>query len=424
MCPYPYFTVMRESKDSRYLRLRMIQHAKAHGVKPAARAFHTTPKTIRLWLGRFDGTLASLGEHSRRPHHSPQKLHPAQEHKIVELKKRLPRWSARRLKRDFALPYAEKTIRRVCRDHNLNRKYRRKKHQTKRCLREVKKAWRLFQQIDIDTKDLCDIPEYWEQMQRAGLPRYQYTARDVSTGLLFLSYSAELSLSYADLFAQRIIDHLRRCRISMDGVTWQSDNGSEFVGSWQAKNDSAFTRTIQAVEGQFHRTIPPGAHRFQADVETVHSLMETEFYEIEQFADCGNFLDKAATYSLYFNLARLNSGKENKTPWELICQKYLEAHQRDPTHPPQPDPRLPILPPVYLDQLWFNRLNTSSPRGYDVGALPSKRHVSLANSNVRFSSDKNVRFFLTWERADGRRADRDEPTGTRSFENDDGGVGG
>lgn len=373
---------MRESKDSRYLRLRMVQHAKAHGVKPAARIFHTTPKTVRLWMRRFDGTLDSLAQRSRRPHNSPQKLHPAQERKIVALKKRLRRWSARRLKRDFKLPYAEKTIRRVCRDHNLNHKYRRKKHQTKRCLREVKKAWRLFQQIDIDTKDLCDIPEYWEQMQRAGLPRYQYTARDVSTGLLFLGYSTELSLSYADLFAQRIIDHLRRCDISMNGVTWQSDNGSEFVGSWQAKDDSEFTKTIQAVKGQIHRTIPPGAHRFQADVETVHSLMETEFYEIELFAGRSNFLDKATTYNLYFNLARINSGKENKTPWELICDKYLTAHQQAqmkqaqepdslPLPPQNPDPRLPILPPVYLDELWFNRLNTTTPRGYDVGALPS-----------------------------------------------------
>jgi len=361
---------MRQSKDSRYLRLRIVQHAKTHGVKPAARVFCTTPKTVRKWLRRFDGTLASLAERSRRPHRSPNRLHPAQEKKIVTLKKRLPRWSARRLKRDFDLPYAERTIRRVCRDHKLNRKYRRKKHQTKRRLREVKKAWRLFQQIDIDTKDLCDIPEYWTQMQDHGLPRYQYTARDVSTGLLFLGFSVELSLSYADLFAQRIIDHLRRCEISMDGTTWQSDNGSEFVGSWQAKDDSAFTRTIEAVEGQIHRTIPPGAHRFQADVETVHSLMETEFYEVESFAGRRRFLDKATSYNLYFNLARINSGKENRTPWALICDKYLADHEADASKPLEPDPRLPILPPVYLDELWFRRLHATSPGGYDVRALP------------------------------------------------------
>jgi transposase len=367
MCPYPYFTVMTESKDSRYLRLRMVQHARSVGVKAAARAFHTTPKTVRKWRDRFDGTLGSLAEHSRRPRASPQKIHPDQERQIVQLKTRLPRWSARRLKRDFQLPYAEKTIRRVCRDHGLNRKYRRRKHQTKRCLREVKKAWRAFQQIDIDTKDLCDIPEYWEQMQRAGLPRYQYTARDVSTGLLFLGYAAELSLSYADLFAQRIIDHLRRCRVSMAGTTWQSDNGSEFVGSWQAKDDSEFTKTIQAVKGQTHRTIPPGQHRFQADVETVHSLMETEFYEIETFPARPLFLDKATTYLLFFNLARKNSAKEYQTPWELLCDKQRQTHQHDKTQPIEPDPRLPLLPPVSLP--------TNGGRG-DNGQLRPASNVS------------------------------------------------
>lgn len=383
MCPYPYFTVMRESKDSRHLRLRMVQHAKTHGVKPTARTFCTTPKTVRKWLRRFDGTLRSLADHSRRPRRRPQKLPPPSEQKIVCLKQRLPRWSARRLKRDFELPYAEKTIRRVLRDHGLNRKYRRKKHQTKRCLREVKKAWQFLQQIDADTKDLCDIPEYWAQMQRAGLPRYQYTARDVPTGLLFLGYAGELALSYADLFAQRIIDHLRRCGLSLEGTTWQTDNGSEFIGSWQAKEDSSFTRTIEIVPGQTHRTIPPGQHRFQADVETVHALMETEFYEIEAFNSRRTFLDKATVYNLYFNLARRNSGKENKTPWELICQKYAQANRKDPTLPAQPDPRLPLLPPIYLDELWFNRLNATTPRGYDVGALPSSRGPTRCRTGAR-----------------------------------------
>lgn len=370
MCPYRYFTAMREAKDAKTLRVRLVLYAQDHGVKPAARAFHATVKTVRKWLLRFDGTLGSLSDRSRAPRRRPNKLPPSVDRKVVALKQRLPRWSAARLKRDFDLPWSVKALRRICREHGLNRKYRRKKHQTKRCLREVKKTWRLFQQIDIDTKDLCDIPEYWEQMQRAGLVRYQYTARNVSTGLLFLGYSAELSLSYADLFAQRIIDHLRRCGVSMAGTTWQSDNGSEFVGSWQAKTDSEFTKTIQAVKGQIHRTIPPGAHRFQADVETVHALMETEFYEIERFADRQDFLNKATTYSLFFNLARKNSGKENKTPWELICQKHTDAHQEDSDQTKDPDPRLPLLPPVYLDELWFNRLNTTHPGGYDVWALP------------------------------------------------------
>jgi transposase len=76
--------------------------------------------------------VRQLADRSRAPHHCPRQLAAHHEARIVHLKRRLPAWSARRLKRDIDLPYAEKTIRRVCRDHGLNRRYRRRKHQTTR----------------------------------------------------------------------------------------------------------------------------------------------------------------------------------------------------------------------------------------------------------------------------------------------------
>jgi transposase len=363
MRPYDYYTEMRDASDPKHLRLRLIQYAKAHGVKAAARAFQTTPKTVRKWRDRYDGTLESLADLSRAPHRRPRKLPAEVDAHVVELKRQLPSWSAVRLKRDFRLPWSAKAIRRIFRDHNLARRYRRRKHETKRCLREVKKRWRLFQQIDIDTKDLSDIPEYWGRLKRLRLPRHQYTARDVTTGLLFLGYADELSLSYATLFAERILKHLEACGLRRLRATWQSDNGSEFIGSWQAKDDSAFTKAVEAVPGYTHRTIPPGQHRFQADVETVHSLMETEFFEIETFRHRTDFLAKVTSYNLFFNLARKNSGKENKTPWELVLEKRPKAH-----------PLLPLLAPVYLDLLAIKHLQSSSARGYDVWALPSIRN--------------------------------------------------
>jgi hypothetical protein len=45
----------------------------------------------------------------------------------------------------------------------------------------------------------------------------------------------------------------------------------------RAREPSAFTTTIQQLSAR-HRTIPPGQHRCQSDVETVHSLMELELY--------------------------------------------------------------------------------------------------------------------------------------------------
>lgn len=358
--PYSYYTVMRQSQDPKILRLRMAVHAREHGVKPAARAFHTTVKTVRKWLRRFDGKLDSLRGISRAPHQQPRRLSTAQEQVVLRAKRACPRFSARRLKLEFDLPYAVKTIRRVCRDHGLLRVWRRKKPQTKRCLREVKKLWPLFHQIDADTKNLGDIPEYWTPMRARGLPQHQYTARDVSTGLLFLGYAQELSLTYATIFAERIIHHLQLCGLDLGHVTWQTDNGSEFIGSWQAKHDSAFTMAVQRVPGQIHRTIPPGQHRFQADVETVHNLMEQEFYEIERFDTPDNFLAKANHYQWWFNLARKNSAKENQTPWQLAKQKH-----------PKLNPLLPLLSVEFLDQLHHRQLQHGSSGGYDVWDLPS-----------------------------------------------------
>ena len=353
MCPHGYYTIMRESKDPRQARLRMVQKARRIGIKPAARLFGCSPNTVRKWVRRFDGTLASLADHSRAPRTHPHRLDPEDEKRILRAARKLPPWSAARLKRDMELPYATKTIRRVLREHGLLRRWRRKKPQVKRSLRHIKRHWAAFQQISMDTKHLVDLPEYMAQARHRALPRYQYTARDVSTGALFLGYAGELSLTYAELFARRILGHLAQCGVDTKDVTVQTDNGSEFVGSWQAVEPSAFTRTLASFRTA-HRTIPPGQHRFQADVETVHSLVELEFF-LEPFRNRRDFIQKATTYQHFFNYARPNSAKEGKCPWELLRQK---------------DSKLPLntlyLPPLFLEELLQEQLQ----RVHHAGDVP------------------------------------------------------
>ena len=52
----------------------------------------------------------------------------------------------------------------------------------------------------------------------------------------------------------------------------------------------------------------------QSDVETVHNLIEMDFYEIESdsFKNRLDFMGKAYSYQLFFNLHRPNTYKENK----------------------------------------------------------------------------------------------------------------
>lgn len=52
----------------------------------------------------------------------------------------LPSWGTTRLERDFALTLSEKALLRIWREEGLLKRKRRK-HKTKRRLREVRRAW-------------------------------------------------------------------------------------------------------------------------------------------------------------------------------------------------------------------------------------------------------------------------------------------
>jgi len=359
MNPIAYFNMMRQSKDPRYLRLELVRYATEHGVKPAARAFQTTPKTVRKWLKRHKpGTFDGLQEHSRAPHHQPNTVTAEQRQRVLDLKCQLPTWGAQRLKRDYDLPISEKAILKIYREED-EANPKRRKSQTKQDLRAVKAGWRLFEQICIDTKDLNDIPEFWTPARLLQLPIVQYTARDVVSGLQFIAYAQERSLICATLFAAIPLKHLQRCGVSLENCRIQTDNGSEFIGAWNAATDSSFTRAVQAIDGLKHVTIPPGAHTWQADVETVHALIENEFYRVESFTSRRDFINKAAAYTLWFNVARTNSYKNHKTPWQIIAERTSKIN-----------PSVIALPPIFLDTLWPKNLDSISKRGYDVVPLP------------------------------------------------------
>lgn len=361
MCPLSYYQIMRNCKDKRAHRYQMIQYALKHGVKPTARIFGTSPPVVRKWLKRFkEQGYAGLLDLSRRPHYSPRATPQDVKDHIVALRKKYHRLGAGQVKTLEKLPQATKTIRKFWREAGVQRGRRKKKYLVKQNLREVKKQFYLFQQSCEDTKDLFDIPEYWPQMKRLNLPKVQYTRREISCGILFTGYANERSLIHATLFAAYINWQMQKYKaLPQDSARLQTDNGSEFVGSWNAKEPSAYTRMVESLPGQLHTTIFPGAHRMQADVETVHGIMETEFYEIETFADRADFMRKANTYQLFFNLERPNTYKEHKTPWQLAREKK-----------PDLDKRLLMIPAVDLDLLLKHYLAFLTQGGKDLLTNP------------------------------------------------------
>jgi hypothetical protein len=159
------------------------------------------------------------------------------------------------------------------------------------------------------------------------------------------------SAAASAVFAARIQQHLDRCGVSLRDLAWQTDNGSEFIGGTDLQGRR--TGFPAALGPSQHTRIPPAAHTYQSDVETVHRLVEDEFFDLETFANRGDFLAKTHTYQLYFNLVRPNSHKENLSPWQIIERLA-----------PRSPLELCLLPPVLLDYY----LNDSG--GYDVPRYP------------------------------------------------------
>ena len=70
----------------------------------------------------------------------------------------------------------------------------------------------------------------------------------------------------------------------------------------------------------------------------MHRLVEEEFFDVESFANRGDFLAKTHTYQVYFNLVWTESHKENLSPWQ-INERLASRLPRE----------LCLLPPVFLD---------------------------------------------------------------------------
>lgn len=350
---------MIKSKDKKFvygIRLQMVRDALEEGIKPTARLYQVSKNTVKKWLRRYkDKGTAGIVEDSRAPHHIPHKKGKEIEKEVLRHRGSKPKFGAKRLKRDFDIPASHGAIERILKEHGKIQE-RKKKKKVRNNLREIKDKYSAFEKNCLDTKHLYDIPSYWVQMRALELPKYQYTFRDMKLGAMFIGYAKELSLSHSALFVEVIGSWLKGHGVKTEGTIWQSDGGSEFIGSWQARNKSAFINGIESF-GAEHFQIPKVT--YNADVETVHNTIEFEFYDIEGFNNSDDFFAKATTYGLYYNLMRKNSNRKDKSPFDTLIETKEDI-----------DPAVLALPALDLDRLLEYKLNRNTLQGgHDVTGL-------------------------------------------------------
>ena len=120
MCPYQYYHVMKHSKDKKQWRYQMVQKALEDGIKPTARAFHTSPPVVRMWVNRFKTEgYSGLADRSRRPHHSPNETPSYLKEHILMLKGKYKRVGAEQIKILEDVPLSPKVMRKIWRNAGI-----------------------------------------------------------------------------------------------------------------------------------------------------------------------------------------------------------------------------------------------------------------------------------------------------------------
>jgi len=271
---------------------------------------------VRKWLRSYEAQkLDGLQELSRAPHSCPHKISGEWAERVIALRRRRRTSGAQRLKRAWDLPLSHMAIQRI---------------------------W--LQQ---------GSPGYSPLLKARSLPAIQYTAREAHNGLRFLAYASRRSARASELFAQRIQRHLQSCGVRLHYFTYQTDNGSEFIGELQPDGSrSHFPRAVTYFGSQ-HERIPPRCS-----------------YLSERRRDCPS-PDRRRV---------LRPGKVSRSrrlprqglplpallqlgPAQLSQGRSYPLADRPPARSPPP-PAVCLLPPVYLDY------PLDSPGGYDLPRFP------------------------------------------------------
>lgn len=332
-----YGDFLQDTKEPVTIRLAMVKrYLETGNISLVAKEFRTTRKTVRKWINRFSGAMSSLMNLSRAPKRPYRYIAERTEQLLVQFRKQHPS-----LGYDYIHHYlldqgceeipSKSTCYAIWCKHNLLPKHK-KKHEKKKDLRAIKSKYKPFEKIQIDVKELKDIPNILEQslaigakVQKElpvtyGLPMYQYTARDVKTGALFVASAYTHNRHTAAIFADRVLTHLSNHCIVPRVI--QTDNGTEFVNTRDATDETPlFIQVVTRNKITQHRRIPPGAKTWQSDVETSHWIIEREFYDVLKTQSPQNFTDKLRAYQWGFNTMRKNSYKGNRTPYEIIKEE-------------------------------------------------------------------------------------------------------
>ena len=270
------------TQDMKY-RQSLMCYAKKYGVARASRKYNRPRSTIYFWLSRYDGTIESLANRSKRPHSHPNQ-HTEEELKLIrDMRRRNPNlglidlWC--RLKERGYTRCPESLYRVLKRMGALPEQSEKQPYSPKPYEQMTYPGQRV--QIDVKVVPRSCCP--------AGQRFFQYTAIDEFSRLRYLAaYDEQSTYSSAD-FLKKAYTFFKRHGFTVECV--QTDNGFEFTNRFAQSNRELITlfEKTAAELGIRHKLIRPYTPRHNGKVERSHREDQRRFYDSHRFYSLADF---------------------------------------------------------------------------------------------------------------------------------------
>ena len=273
-------------------RLSLIRYAEKYGVTNAAIKYKTNRQYVYRWKNRFDGSMESLRDRSRRPHHHPNQHTPQEIKLISDMRRRNP---------DAGLVVFWVKLMQRGYNRSIPGLYRFLKKQGLTAVKPpnpkyVPKPYEQMdhpgQRIQIDVKfvpSVCLVNEAKEKKF------YQYTAIDEYSRWRFVEAFEEHSSYSSMLFLQHLVKAFP-CPIECV----QTDNGQEFTKRFSSHGGSdkptIFQLRLQQL-GIRHKLIRPFTPRHNGKVERSHRKDNERFYATHRFYSFEDFSRQLKLYN-------------------------------------------------------------------------------------------------------------------------------
>ena len=296
----------------------VIKYSLKFGVTKASIRFEVNRRTIYRWIKRYDGSIESLKDKSRRPHYHPNE-HSKEEIKLIK--------NYKNNNKDTGLVVLWIKLRQAGYTRTIQGLYyamRRigiyKKAPSKKKKEQapaVAKAKYPGERIQIDVK-YVPMECIREEEKNKGIRYYQYTAIDEYTRIRYLYFSKEKSTYESAKFVDRVVRYFPfKIKIV------QTDNGFEFTNrlSWNEKTknrETLFEKRLRELKIEY-KTIKPHTPTQNGKVERSHRTDQERFYYKRVFMSYEDLKEKGKRW-----LKEYNNFPMSPLKWLSPKEKLLE----------------------------------------------------------------------------------------------------